>query len=422
MRVVLLAALCTGALLAQSPSKEARDALSRADYKRAEELYRSMLRDSPESPEVLNNLGIALHFQGKSSEAVRVLEKVLKVKEIPPALALLGSDLCTVRQFDRAADVLRRAKRYSADLDVMNVLGPCYLEAGEPLDAVLVYENLVASAVSPVDENAANLTKAYFRASRYFLAQLEKAPSSREYLHAIEQARQNSSPDAREAFGTAMQQAPYLRPGMSISEMAAFLPQHKTDAPLLYVLGVVCGEQAMTAFLACEKQYENSAAVRRLYAEMLRSQGRLDAAIAEYQSIPDSYYDLAMLYRESGDWDKAFENFRQQQNAHPQDERAVAGASESLLHIGRFADLKQYLQGIVEAPNAPEWALLDVSKAEQEIGNVSGAIHYLEIAARQYPSNQVVHYRLGHLYKLSNRPEFAAQEYRKVEQLKRTPK
>src|SRR5437879_188324 len=151
----VLGGLIGGSLLAQSEAQLARQALEQGEYKRAEALYRSLLHSSPSSPELLNNLGVALHYQGKSSEAIQALEK---------------------------------------------------------------------------------------------------APRNQDYIHAIEQARQNSSPDANAARALALKTRPYLRPGMSIQEMALLLPQHGNDAALLYMLGVVCGEQAMQAFLLCEKQ------------------------------------------------------------------------------------------------------------------------------------------------------------------------
>ena len=123
--------------------------------------------------------------------------------------------------------------------------------------------------------------------------------------------------------------APYLRHGMSIQEMALLLPQHGDDAALLYMLGVVSGEQAMQAFLLCEKQYPDSVPVRTLRAEMLASQGRYDEAVAAYRLLadlphppPGIHHDLAMLYRKTGEWDEALREFQQQQRAQPDDERS----------------------------------------------------------------------------------------------------
>ena len=368
---------------------------------------------------------MALHYQGKSSEAIQVFEKALRLKEMPVSLALLGLNYCKLRDNDRAVRILHRAKRYFADTAILSILGPCYLDVGEPLDAVLVYQELLDRRASPADENLTYFARASVRASKHFLALVEKAPRNQDYVHAIEQARQNSSPDAHAAFAAALKNAPYLRPGMSIQEMASLLPQHGNDAALMYILGVVCGEQAMQAFLLCEKQYPDSVAVRRLRAEMLASQGRYDEAVASYRVLadlphppPGVHHDLGMLYRKTGEWDKALGEFQQQQRTQPDDERSAVGISECLLRLGRFAELKQHLKPIAAGPSPPEWALLDLSSAEQELGNLDGATQCLQLAARQDPTSQTVHYRLSRLYSLAGRQDLAAQETKTFQKLK----
>ena len=425
-RIFVLGGLLGVGLLAQSEAQLARQALDRGDYKSAESLYRSLAQSTPASPELLNNLGVALHYQGKSSEAIQVFEKALRLKEMPASLALLGLNYCKLRDYDRAAGILHRAKRYFADTSVLSILGPCYLDV-EPLDAVLVYQELVDRRAGPTDENLTYLARASVLASKHLLALLEKAPRNEAYIHVIEQARQNSSPDASAAVALALKKAPYLRPGMSIAEMASLLPQHGNDAALLYILGVVCGEQGMQAYLLCEKQYQDSAPVRRLRAEMLASQGQYDEAVAAYRALadlphppPGLHHDLAMLYRKTREWDRALGEFQQQQRAQPDDERAAVGISECLLRLGRFAELKQHLKPIAAAPSPPEWALLDLSSAEQEMGNLDGATHCLQLAARQDPASQTVHYRLSRLYSLAGRQDLAAKEAMTFQKLKQS--
>src|SRR5437867_10815599 len=93
-------------------------------------------------------------------------------------------------------------------------------------------------------------------------------------MGAIQAARQNSSPDARGAFAVALRNAPYLRLDMGVEELGKLLRKHPNDPALLYMLGVVCGEEAMQNFLLCQSRYAGSVGVRRLHAEILASQGR----------------------------------------------------------------------------------------------------------------------------------------------------
>src|SRR5437867_784817 len=312
----------------------AQRALDRGDYKRAEEVYRTFMSSGPASAELLNNLGIALHLQGKSSEAIAVLRRALRLKEMPGTLTLLGLSYCRLRQFDDAVPILLHAKRYFADSNVLSVLGPCYLDAGEPLDAVLVYKELVKQDVPPADENLVNLARANFRASKHFLGLLEGAPGNKEYLRAIEAARQNSSPNARGAIAIALRNAPYLSLDTGVEELGQLLLKHPNDPALLYVLGVVCGEEAMRNFQLCQSRYAGSVGVRRLYAEILASRGRHEEAVAEYEALlrasptPSGvHHDLAMLYRKRGAWDKALGEFELEQRTVPEDERVAVGIS-----------------------------------------------------------------------------------------------
>lgn len=417
-QVLILTTVLAARLMGQTPdSQAAQRALDRGDYKKAEELYRTLLGSDPASPELLNNLGVALDVQGKSSQAIALFRRALRIKEMPGTLALLGLSYCKLRQFEDAAPILRRAKSYFADSNVLSVLGPCYLDAGEPLDAVLVYQKLVQREVPPADENMVNLARANFRASKHFLGLLESAPGNKEYLEAIEAARQNSSPDARGAMAVALREAPYLRPDMGVEELGNLLLKHPNDPALLYVLGVVCGEEAMRNFLLCQNRYAGSVGVRRLHAEILASQGHHEEAVAEYEALiraastPSGvHHDLAMLYRKSGAWDKALREFELEQQAAPEDERAMVGISECLLRLERYEALNRHLEPITAAKEPPEWALLDAASAAQALGRLNNAIRYLHEATLHYPESPTVHYRLGQLYRLTGRSDLARKE------------
>jgi tetratricopeptide (TPR) repeat protein len=237
-----------------------------------------------------------------------------------------------------------------------------------------------------------------------------------------------------------------MNDSMNIEELGNLLPNHLDDAALLYVIGVLAGEDAMRTFLLCQERYASSAAVRRLHAEMLASQGRDEEAIREYQMLiasgtatslplrpegnaektkitasfenskgtaslmPEFYHDLAMLYRKRGEWDKALQAFEQERKSGPDDERAQVGISECLLKQNRYDELLNHLQPILNADHPPEWALLDAASAEQNLGQTERAIRYLRQLASLYPQNSAAHYRLSRLYSATNRTDLAKQE------------
>src|SRR5258705_5972301 len=346
-------------LLPWSSRAAGESALKSGDYARAERLYREQLREHPSSPELQNNLGVALHYQGKASEATVWLEKSLKTRELPPtSFALLGLDYCRAGNYERATVVLRQAReRFSANPEALRILAPCYLEAGEPLDAVLVHEELVRIGAEPAGEHLARLAQACFRASKHYLGLLATSPGCDEYLRVIQGSRETSSPDARAAFPAAGRPAPYLQPlldrNASLREFAALASKHSGEAPLLYVIGVLAGERAMQTFLECERRFPDSVAIIRLRAVILAVQGKKEQAIKEYRTILDTgtasaeaHHDLGVLYPDAGDLESALAEFRAERRLAPDDERAQAGISECLLSLHRFQELREHVKGI----------------------------------------------------------------------------
>jgi tetratricopeptide (TPR) repeat protein len=455
-QILLVVAYSGAAIATETPdAQEAQEALSRGDYRRAEQIYRGLIAKGASSPELLNNLGIALHFEGKSSEAIHTFLQVLKRKQLPGALAYLGINYCKLRQYDDATPILRQAKQYFSDPDVVSVLGPCYLEAGDPLDAVAAYRELVDRRIQPIDENTVNLARAYFRASKYFLNRMARAPANDAYVRAIKAAQQNPSSNARGAFAQAFNEAPYMNDSMSVEELGNLLPKHPDDAALLYVIGVRSGEDGMKTFLSCQEHYGSSSAVRRLHAEMLASQGRDEEGIHEYEMLiaaataaasaslppegttektritaspensngpasltPELYHDLAMLYRKRGEWDKALQAFKQERKSGPDDERAQVGISECLLQLNRYDELLNHVKPVLNGDHPPEWALLDAASAEQNLGKDDEAIRYLRRIVSLYPQNSTAHYRLSRLYNATNQTDLARQEIEIFRRLK----
>lgn len=419
-QVLLFTVACSG--LAADP-EAARRALERGDFRAAEVIYRELLDAGEPSAELWSNLGLALHSQGRSSEAIGAFRRSLKIRETPAALTLVGLDYCRLGQFEQADDILRRARRYWNHADVLKTLAPCYLDAGEPLDAVRGYERLVKQA--PDGENLAGLARANFRASREFLKRLEKMPGNEPYVKAIRAARGTSSPDARGAFSEALAKSPYLKPDLGMDGMSELLAAHPNDPSLVYVLGVVCGEKGMATVLYCREKYAESPAVRRLNAEIFASQGRDDLALAEYRALlhdaaqPGAlHHEIAMLYRKRGEWDKALAEFRLERQALAHNERAQVGIAESLLRLARYEELAAHLKPELALKEAPEWALLDAATAAQGRGRPEEAIGHLKRLADQDPENRTAHYRLSRLYAATGQAELARREVALFRKLK----
>ncbi len=406
-------------------SAAAKEALDKQDYARAARLYREICRLHPDSPEAWSDLGVALHLDGRTSEAINAFRHSIRLHPTTQTTAMLTLDLCGLGRTDEVKSLLRPAKEYLGEKKILELLAPCYLEYGEPLDAVIAYRTFLESGDGPKDEQAVNLARAYFRASHLFLLALEKAPGNAPYVAAVKAARERQSLSARSAFPQAAKDAPYLRPGMSAEQFSELLPQHGKEAAFLYVVGVLAGEWGMQAYAWCEQQFPASPWIRKLKADMLAAEGQTAEAIAELKKlmdasapIPDLNYQVAMLYRENGAFEEALEYFRRQGAASPHDERVPVGLSNCLLRLGRYKELKEHLAPIVNESEPPEWALLDLANAEDKLGNPEGALRPLVQAAKLYPNSPTVHFRLAAMYRKLNRQDLAGKEIKVFYELK----
>ena len=322
--------------------EEAKQALHNGDYPRAEAQFRALLVTNPNSPEILDDLGIALQLQDKSDDAIKIFERVLKLRRFPDAVALLAVDFCRNHDFDRALPLLKEAKAFLNDPNIMANLGSCYLEADQPETAVSIYEKLVSLGLPPEDENAVNLIRAHFDLSRKLFESLASLPQGFVYARAVQSAKSDGSLDASSLFPKAYENAPYMKPGMSIDELIGLLASHANDPSLLYILGVKCAEKAGEEFDRAQDKWPGALALSQLTAELKDSQGDRDGAIQQYEQIiaahpdaPDSvHFVLGLLYAERRRWPDALQQYKAIKSEATGGLYLKQRMSDALLHLG----------------------------------------------------------------------------------------
>ncbi len=403
----------------------ALQALHQRDYARAESELRALSAINPNSPEILDNLGIVYQLQGKTDQAVESFQRVLKIKRLPDAMAMLASDFCRNHDFEHATPLLNEVKADISDPNIMATVGPCLLEAGQPSDAVFVYEKLVSRKAMPEDENAANLVRAYFDLSRKLLATLSTLSEGAAYTRAVQSAKGDETLDATSQFRAAYAHASYLRESMSIAEEIRLLRSHQNDAPLLYILGVKCAERAAAIFDGAQDQWPDSIAVNQLIAELKDTQGDRDGAMRTYEEIlakhpeapPEVHFALGLLYGERGRWNDALEQYRSVESEAAGSLYLKQRISEVLVHLGQNQAVIELLNKIVARGEAPFWALRDFGEAAEGLGQEQMAIQYLKRASSLDPGNSSIHYHLVRIYHKLNDPKAAEAELRIFRQI-----
>ncbi len=430
---VLVACLCILAFFptfhaeCQAPKTldDAIQTLHRGDYAKAESDLLALSASHPNSAEILDDLGIAYQLQGKTDDAVRIFQKVLKIKRLPDAVAMLASDFCRNHDFQRAIPLLNEAKAHLDDPNIMASLGSCFLEADQPSDAVLVYEKLVNLKTPPEDENAVNLVRAYYDLSRKLLETLATLPDGAIYTHAVQSAKSDGSLDATSQFRMAFNDAPYLRQNMAIDEEINLLKSHPNHPPLLYILGVKCAERAAEGFENVQDRWPDSIALNQLIAELKDTQGDRDGAMQTYEDIlakhpeapPAVHFALGLLYGERGKWNSALEQYRSVESEAAGSLYLKQRISEALMHLGQNQAVIDLLNKIATRSDAPFWALRDYGEAAEDLGQVQIALDYLKKASRMDPGNSSIHYHLVRIYHKLNDPEAAKAELAIFKQL-----
>jgi len=382
-----------------------RTALQHGDYVSAETLYRQALHQNPGSPELLTDLGVALQLQGRSTDAIRVFEQALKVKNLPRTYALLAEERCKIRDLDGARPILDRIIRdHAGDAQTIAIVAPCYLDIDQPVEAVIAYRVLERDGAYPHDLGLIQLSRSYLAAAQYFVGKLKERSDGKAYVTALNEA--SASGDPRGAFPMAQRASPNFHPDLGFDEVLAIWRQHQDDPALLYQLAVISGEQNIRQVGLCSLHYPDSPYLAQLQFEMLADQGRENEAITGFEGLlhshpelPDLRHDLGMLYRKQHQWDKALAVFRDELSANPKDERAAARVSEALDQLMRWTDLRDFLAPRVWQGGTPLWAMLDLAEAYERLGEVRQAISLLSNAESEYPSSKSVHFHLLHLYR-----------------------
>ncbi len=113
--VMLLCALnvAAGALQASDPaeqSKTAKQAMAAGDFAKAAGIYRELVRELPDNPGLLFNLGMALHYQKEYAAAVEQLKTALRLDPgLTPAKFFLGVSFAKLHRPELALSPLQSA-------------------------------------------------------------------------------------------------------------------------------------------------------------------------------------------------------------------------------------------------------------------------------------------------------------------------
>ena len=117
--IARLSSSATGAAVVSDPVEMSRQAdayFANKQYDKAAELYERLLAFSPGTADTHNNLGITLHYLGRSSEALRRLEEGVEIEPRNQRIHLtIGYVNSQIGNTEQAREALRTASEIGSD-------------------------------------------------------------------------------------------------------------------------------------------------------------------------------------------------------------------------------------------------------------------------------------------------------------------
>jgi tetratricopeptide (TPR) repeat protein len=170
----------------------------------------------------------------------------------------------------------------------------------------------------------------------------------------------------------------------------------------------------------------DSARVHEMLARYHSERQQLTAARSEYEAalrlapdLPDLHLGLGTVDWQAGDWDKAQGELEKALQSSPGSRVAAYELGDCLTQKHEWQRAETYLELAAADPAVGRQALLDLAKAESELGDSDAAIKHLTSLAPGDRDGEV-HYRLAMIYRKLGDLTRAQQAIAQSETLRRT--
>ena len=338
----------------QRLSDEARSALAAKKWEQAASILGRLASLAPSVPEVEANLGLALYFEGRASEALAAFDRARKLNPALPQVDLMAG-LCD-------ADLGRFQ-------EAVEVLGPAF--------------------ASPPDAEIGRLVGLQLARAYAGLKQFDKA------MAAAEELLRRYPGDAEILY-----QVSRLHADRSFALMAELVRTSPDSAWTHYANAQV--QESQDRYAAAEQEYRN--AIER-DPRLPGARYRLGRVILSASRDPDSV-------------ERARHEFERELTISPRNADAEFELGEIDRERGETgAAMGHFERALRYQPEFPE-AQVGISRTLMKLGRTKEALSHLEAAARLDPGNKVPHYLLSTAYKSLGDEAAARKEialYRKIE-------
>src|SRR5262245_19959679 len=156
------------------------------DYKAAEGLYKQVLADFPDQPEILTRLGVVLQNQLKYEESIETFQKILKRAPMyPQANIFMGISYYALNLFDKAVAAFNaELVANSKDRQTRYYLALALYALDQKLEAIKQLEELVTD--NPADAQASyQLARFYKMSAQQSIQRLATLNPDSQWDHAL---------------------------------------------------------------------------------------------------------------------------------------------------------------------------------------------------------------------------------------------
>ncbi|MFN7994395.1 MAG: tetratricopeptide repeat protein [Bryobacteraceae bacterium] len=339
-------------------SDQARAALASKNWEQAAQALQKLARLAPTVPQVYANLGLALFFEGKSSEALVAFEKARKLNpDLPQVSTMIGLCDAELGRYPEAVAILAPAFEHPPDEETGRLIGlhltRSYSAMRQFDKALVIGEDLVRRYPNDA-EILYQVSRLHSDRSYALMAELVRTSPDSAWTHYANGQVQESLDHfdaAAQEYRNALQRDPRL-PGAH------------------YRLGRV--------ILAAPRKSDS--------IEQARTEFEKELAISPRQA--DAEYELGEIQREDGNLKQALDHFERALRYHPAFEEARIGIARTLIKMDRPAEALPHLTEAVKldpSNKTPHYLLASVHKS---LGNAAEAkkefAEYQKLAAASH--------------------------------------
>jgi tetratricopeptide (TPR) repeat protein len=366
------------------------------EHDKAEQVLKSILKTDPENELAVEQLTQLLMDEGKSAEAVALLEGITAHSPSPVLLDLLGDAYTQAHDLAKAEQAYRKAQELDpSELSHQRGLGQTLLAEEKYAEALAVYEKL--SDLMPDDSDV------YLRIAQIYreLHQLDKAEDN------LVKARQYAPGSLEVMYNEAM----------------LYQAQGRFEDAIRVLSDAATGVKAQPAVQPSR---------RRSLAILYQQLGQLYRDTQNYQAAVFTYEELGHLgeeedrrarmmimdtYRAAKDLPKALTSGKEALAKYPADPAIRAGLALLLGESGQTEEAVKILRAQLRGNEADREVYLNIAQVYERgrrYKEAEESAHAAEVLPGQARDNEMVWFLLGAIYERQKFFDKAEEQFKKV--------